>query len=238
MISELYRDITRNTLPTAAALLVLMITLALSLACGGGGGASPECLDTLYAGRMDEETRKQLRQPVASMDHAARLATIKALSHQGFYKFNSESSECGEFVGELETWEDTKEGREWHEENGDEIASAVNSFWGLAQCEEALNYDATLDTLEDFLGGLNRTHHRMQWGTASFSRSGDYSYQGSRELRLEEVFVDDRDVWESEQYLECTVKADVNTQRRSVTNIEVVQGELVQDGVTLSSYPK
>lgn len=38
MTSELYRDITRNNLPTAAALLVLTITLALSLACGGGGG--------------------------------------------------------------------------------------------------------------------------------------------------------------------------------------------------------
>ena len=239
MISELYRDITRNNLPAAAVLLVMMITLALSLACGGGGGgASPECLDTLYAGRMDEETRKQISQPVASMDHTARLATIKALSHQGFYKTNSESSECGEFVSELETWEDTREGREWHEENGEEIASAVNSFWGLAQCEDALDYDPTLDTLEDFLGGLNRTHHRMQWGRASFSRSGDYSYQGSRELRLEEVFVDDREVWEIAQHLECTVKADVNTKMRSVTNIEVVEGDLVQDGVTLSSYPK
>ena len=238
MISELYRDITRNNLPAAAALLVLMITLALSLACGGGGGASLECLDTLYSGRMDEETREQLSQPVASMDHAARLATIKALSHQGFYKTNSESSECGEFVSELETWEDTKEGREWHEENGEEIASAVNSFWGLGQCEDALNYDTILDTLEDFLGGLNRTDYRVQWGRASFSRSGDYSYQGSRELRLEEVFVDDRDFWEIDQYLECTVKADVNTKRRSVTNIEIVEGELVQDGVTLSSYPK
>ncbi len=58
MTSELHRDITKNTLPTAAALLVLMIALALSLACGGGGGASPECLDTLYSGRMDEKTRE------------------------------------------------------------------------------------------------------------------------------------------------------------------------------------
>ena len=54
MTSELYRDITRNNLPTATALLALTIALALSLACGGGGGASPECLDTLYSGRMDE----------------------------------------------------------------------------------------------------------------------------------------------------------------------------------------
>ena len=238
MISELYRDITRNNLPIAAALLVLMITLALSLACGGGGGASPECLDTLYAGRMDEETRKQLSQSVASMDHAARLATIKALSHQGFYKFNAEWAECGEFVRELEEWEDTDDGKEWHEENGEEIASAVSSFWGLGQCEDALNYDYILESLEDFLGGLNRTGYRMTWGEPLSSRSGDYTYQVSRDLLMEEVFVDDREVWEIDQHIECTVKADVNTKSRSVTNIEVVQGELVQDGVTLSTYPK
>ena len=237
MISELYRDITRNNLPTAAMLLALMIVLALSLACGGGGGgASPECLDTLYSGRMDEETREQLSRPVASMDHAARLATLKALSHQGFYRFNTESAECGEFVRELEAWEDTDDGKEWHEENGEEIASAVSSFWGLGQCEDALNYDTYLDTLEDFLGGLNRTGYRMTWGEPLSSRSGDYTYQVSRDLLMEESF--DRDnLWEVEQYIECTVKADVDTRRRSVTNIEVVEGELVQDGVTLKSYP-
>ena len=237
MTSELYRDITRNTLPTAAALLVLMIALALSLACGGGGGASPECLDTLYAGRMGEETREQLSQPVASMDHAARLATIKALSYEGSYTSNTNSTECGEFVRELEEWEDTDDGKEWHEENGEEIATVVSSFWGLGQCEDALSYDYHLDILEGFLGGLNRTDYRMTWGEPLSSRSGDYTYQGSRALRMDETFIEDNNVWEHEQYLECTVKADVNTKSRTVTNIEVVQGELVQDGVTLSSYP-
>lgn len=131
MFSEYYRHITKNTLPTAV-LLVLLITLAVSLACGGGNGASPECLNTLYSGRMDEETREQLSQPVASMDDAGRLATIKALSHQGSYRTNAESKECGEFVQELEAWEDTDDGREWHQENGEEIASAVMSFQGIA----------------------------------------------------------------------------------------------------------
>ena len=238
MTSELYRDITRNTLPTAAALLVLTIALALALACGGGGGASPECLDTLYAGRMDEETREQLSQPVASMDHTARLATIKALSHQGFYRFNTESAECGEFVRELEAWEDTDDGKEWHDENGEEIATVVSSFWGLGQCEDALDYDSILDTLEGFLGSLKRTGYRMTWGEPLSSRSGDYTYQVSRDLRMEEVFANDRDFQEVEQYIECTVKADVNTKSRSVTNVEVVQGELVQDGWTLSTYPR
>ena len=237
MTSELYRDITKNNLPAAAALLVLTIALALALACGGGGGASPECLDTLYSGRMDEETREQLSQPIASMDHAARLATIKALTHQGSYSINTESAECGEFVRELEAWEDTDDGKEWHEENGEEIASVVSSFWGLGQCEDALNYDYILESLEGFLGGLKRTGYRMTWGEPLSSRSGDYIYQVSRDLLMEESF--DRDgLWEVEQYLECTVKADVDTRSRSVTNVEVVQGEIVQDDVTLSTYPK
>ena len=130
--SELHRHIRRNTLPAAGALLVLALTVALALACGGGGGASPECLDTLYSGRMDEGTREQLSRPVSSMDDAARLATIKALSHQGSYGTNAGSAECGEFVSELEAWEDTDDGREWHEENGEEIASVVMSFLGVA----------------------------------------------------------------------------------------------------------
>ena len=69
----------------------------------------------------------------------------------------------GEIARELEAWEDTDDGKEWHEENGEEIASAVNSFWGLAQCEEVLNYDSVLETVEDFLRGLNRTGYRMTW---------------------------------------------------------------------------
>lgn len=237
MTSELYRDITRNTLPTAAALLVLTIALALSLACAGGGGASPECLDTLYSGRLSEGTREQLSQPVASMDHEARLATIKALSYKGSYTFNTNSTECGEFVRELEEWEDTDDGKEWHEENGEEIAAVVTSRWGLEQCEDALDYDYILDALEGYLGSLKRTGYRVTWPRASFSKSGDYTYQSSRDLLMEEFF--DRDgVWEVEQSLECTVKADVNTRSRTVTNIEVVQGELVQDDITLRTYPK
>ena len=237
MTSELHRHIRRNSLPAAGALLVLALTVALALACGGGSGASPECLDTLYSGRMDEGTREQLSRPVASMDDAARLATIKALTHQGSYRINAESAECGEFVQELEAWEDTDDGKKWHEENGEEIASAVSSFWGLGQCEDALNYDYILESLEDYLGGLKRTGYRMTWGEPLSSRSGDYTYQVSRDLLMEEYF--DRDgIWEVEQYLGCTVKADVNTRRRTVTNIEVVRGEVVQDDFTLSTYPK
>ena len=54
-ISEHYRHNIRSTLPTAAAMLFLTIALTLALACGGGGGggASPECLDTLYSGKID-----------------------------------------------------------------------------------------------------------------------------------------------------------------------------------------
>ena len=238
MTSELYRNIRSTTLPATVSLLVLTIALTLALACGGGGGASPECLNILYSGRMDVEVREHSSQPVASMDHAARLATLKVLTLEGLYEIHAESEECGEFVREFEAWEDTDDGKEWHEENGEEIASVVSFRWGLEECEDALDYDYILDTLEGLLGDLTRTHHNVHYATTSFSRSGDYSYQGSRELRLEEVFANDRDFQEVEQYLECTVKADVNTKSRSVTNIEVVQGELVQDGWTLSSYPK
>ena len=240
MTSELYRDITRNTLPTAAALLVLTIALALSLACDGGGGASPECLDTLHSGNMDEQTREQLSQPVASMDDAARLATIKALTHQGSYTFNTNSTECGEFVRELEEWEDTDDGKEWHQENGEEIAAVVilNSDWGLKECQDVLDYDRAVAYLEDFLGGVNRAAYSVSRPPGSYSRAGDYVYEVSQSLELAEVIVDDNEVWRHEQRLECTVKADVDTRRRSVTNVEVVQGELVQDRVTFSIYPK
>ena len=72
MTSELYRDITKNNLPTAVALLVMTIALALSLACGAGGGASPECLDTLYLGPMEPRsprTAKPARRPRWTMRH-------------------------------------------------------------------------------------------------------------------------------------------------------------------------
>ena len=151
MASELYGLIRRNTMPTAGALLALALTVALALACGGGGGgASPECLDTLYSGRMDEGTREQLSRPVALMDDTARLATIKALSHHGSYGSNAESAEYGEFVKELEAWEDTDDGWEWHEENGEEIASVVMSFLGVAQCKDGVDYGY----LKNFAGDL------------------------------------------------------------------------------------
>ena len=113
----------------------------------------------------------------------------------------------------------------------------MSSFWGLGQCEDVLNYNSVLETLEDFLGGLNRTGYRMTWGEPLSSRSGDHTYQVSRGLLMEEIF--DRDnLWEVEQYLECAVRADVDTGRRTLANVEVVQGKIVQDGVTRNSYPR
>ncbi len=170
------------------------------------------------------------------MDHAARLATIKALTHQGSYRINAESAECGEFVRELEAWEDTDDGKEWHEENGEEIAPVVSSFWGLGQCEDALDYDQLLELAEGYLGDLKRTDYRMTWGEPMSSKSGDYTYQVSRDLLMEESFERDG-IWEVEQYLECTVKADVDSRSRTVTNVEVVQGELVHDDIPFRTYP-
>lgn len=236
MTSELYRNIRSTTLPAAVSLLLLMIALALSLACGRGGGASPECLDSL--GRMDEVSREQLGQPVASMDHAARLATLKALGSNELYELHGESEECGEFVREFEEWEDTDEGHEWHEENGVEIAAVVSSDWGLKECQDVLDYDRAIAYLEDLLGGVNRAAYRVSRPPASYSKSDDYIYEVSQNLQVQEVIVDDNEVWRHEQHLECAVKADVDNRRRSVTNVEVVQGELVQDRVTFSIWPR
>ena len=47
---------------------------------------------------------------------------------------------CGDFVRKLEAWEDTDDGREWHEENGEEVASAVMSFLGVVQCKDGADY--------------------------------------------------------------------------------------------------
>lgn len=145
-------DFQRNTLPMVAALFALTLTVALALACGSGGdgGASPECLDTLYAGTMKEESRKQLSQPVSKMNTEERLEAIKALSHQGTYSRNAASPECSGFVEELESWEETSDGQKWHEENGEEIASQVMSFLGVRQCKDGVDYDY----IKDFAGDI------------------------------------------------------------------------------------
>ena len=238
MTSELHRNIRRNALPTAAPLLVLLIALALSLACGAGGGASPECLDTLYSGNMSEETREQLSQPVASMDNAARLATIKALApSEGYYKINAESAECADFVSELEEWENTDDGQSWHEENGEDIASVIKTTWGLEECEDALDHDTMLRNLRDYFGDLDLIAYRIDSGRESFRTSDDYIYQVSRIMQMDEIYVPKDSFREIEQQLTCTVQADINNKTRSVTNIKVVRGELVQDGHTLRTYP-
>ena len=234
MTSEIYRHIRRNTLPTVGAMLALTLTVVLALACGGGGGASPECLDTLYSGRMDEGTREQLSRPVASMDDAARLATIKALPHQGSYKVNADSTECGEFVRELEAWEDTDDGREWHEENGEEVASAMISFLGVVWCKDGVDYGY----LENFAGDPKLLNSQVHVGDESFSKSGDYNYLTTRDLRLRESFEDRNTFFQFNWDLTCTITAEVDTRKRTVTNIELQEAELQQDGITVGGYTK
>ena len=212
----------------------MALTVALALACGGGGGASQECLDTLYSWRMDEGTREQLSRPVASMDDAARLATIKALSHQGSYGTNAGSAECGEFAKELEAWEDTDDGREWHEENGEEVASVVMSFLGVAQCKDGVDYGY----LKNFAGDLKLLNSQVRVGDESFSKSGDYNYLTTRDLRLRESFEDRNTFFQFDWDLTCTITAEVDTRKRTVTNIELQEAELQQDGITVGGYTK
>ena len=232
MDSELYGHIRRDSPPAAIATLAFTFTDVLACCCGGG--ASPECLDNLYSGSMGDETQPWLAQPVSKMDDAARPATIKALPHQGSYNVNAESAECGDFVEELEAWEDTDDGREWHEENGEEGASAVMSFLGVAQCKDALDYDY----FRDFAGDVQLLNSGVRVGGESFSTSGDYNCLTTRNLRLRESFEDRNTFFQFDWDLTCTITAEVDTRKRTVTNIELQEAELQQDGITIGGYTK
>ena len=236
MNSRLDTGLGRSSLPVCAALLALTLILALALACGngGGGGASPECLDTLYSGTMKEETRKQLSQPVSKMNTEARLATINALAHQGSYSKNAASLECSSFVEELESWEETGDGQKWHEENGEEIASQVMSFLGVRQCKDGVDYDY----IKDFAGDVKLLKSKVSVVDSSFSKAGDYSYAATRELLLDESFEDRSSFFQFDWTLECTITAEIDNRKRTVTNIQIVEAELQQDGNTIGVYVK
>ena len=238
MTSELYRDITKKTLPAAAALLVLTIALALSLACGAGGGASPECLDTLYLGPTEEQAREQLSQPVTSMDHEARLATIKALTYNGNYARNATSAECGDFVNELQQWENTDEGQRWHSDSGEDIATAISSFpWGDWHCKKVLEYDRLMKKNEDFVGKLKVIERDFHWNKTDFHKKKDYIYNGVRTLRIDETITDEIGYF-ADYSLECLVTADVNNQTRQVTNIRAIEGVFTYDDFELNTFPR
>ena len=223
----------RKTLSIVTALLVLSLILIFAMACGSsGGGASPECLDSLYSGTMGEETRKQLSQPVSKMDTEARVATIKALSHQGSYGKNAESAECGEFAQELEAWEETDDGQEWHKENGEEIASQVLSFLGVQQCKDSIDYDY----LREFAGDVKLLNSKVSVIDSSFREAGDYIYSATSDLKLAESFEDRDTFFQFDWELRCTVMADVNNRNKSAKDIEVVEAELQQDGFTVATY--
>ena len=226
----------RNTQRICAALLALTLIVALALACGSGGGgsATPECLDTLYAGTMNEETRKQLSQPISKMNTEERLEAIKALSHQGTYSRNAASPECSGFVQELELWEETSDGQKWHEENGEQIASQAMSFLGVRQCKDGVNYDY----LKDFAGDIKLLKSKVSVVDSSFSKDGDYSYAATRELLLAESFEDNSSFFQFDWTLECTITAEVDNRKRTVTNIRIVEAELQQDGNTIGVYVK
>ena len=78
----------------------------------------------------------------------------------------------------------------------------------------------------------------MRVGDASFDNTGDYGYGATRELRLEESFEDRNTFFRFDWDLECTVTADVDTRKRTVANIEVLEAELRQGGFTVGSYTK
>lgn len=57
----------------------------------------------------------------------------------------------------------------------------------------------------------------------SVDKSGDYRYLVTRELRMEERFEDRKTFYHFDWDMECTITAEVNTRKRTVENIEVVE---------------
>ena len=168
------------------------------------------------------------------MNTEERLEAIKALSHQGSYGKNSASLECSGFVQELELWEETNGGKKWHEENGEQIASQAMSFLGVRQCKDGVRYDY----LKDFAGDIKLLKSKVSVVDSSFSKAGDYNYAATRELLLAESFEDDSSFFQFDWTLECTITAEVDNRKRTVTNIRVVEAELQQDGNTIGVYVK
>lgn len=216
----------------AIALALFMFVVLALMACGSGGGASPECLDKLYSGTLSEETRSQLSQPVSKMDTEVRLDTIGALTN-GLY---GDSAGCDDFVQELDDWQDTPEGKDWHEANQEAIASQVISVSGHPQCKDSISYDYFYDAIKD--QGAKSMNYKVRQGDESFSKSGEYTYEVTRVLRVLESFEDNNRFLQYDWELECTLTMDVDTKRRSVTNIEVVDANLAQDGFTIATYTK
>ena len=212
-----------KTIAFALALLVVG-----AVGCGSSGGASPECLDTLYHGTLKEETRQQLSQSIAKMDTEARLAAIRAISN------NANSAECDEFVQELDAWEETSDGQTWHEENGEAITSNILSFKGLLQCKDVLNYD----NLVDNAGDIRTTDYKVRTGTQSFTKAGEYLYEATGDLLLSESFEENDSFFQYGWDIDCTITANVDTNERTVMNIEVVDATLSQDGMTIKTYAK
>ena len=168
------------------------------------------------------------------MNTEARLVTIKALAHQRSYSKNAASPECSGFVEELESWEETSDGQKWHEGNGEEFASQIMSFLGVRQCKDGVDYDY----IKDFAGDIKLLKSKVNVGQESFSKAGDYSYAATRELLLDESFEDRSSFFQFDWTLECTITAEIDNRKRTVTNIQIVEAELQQDGNTIGVYVK
>ena len=135
---------------------------------------------------------------------------------------------------ELESWEETGDGQKWHEENGEEIASQVMSFQGVRQCKDGVNYDY----LKDFGGDIKILKSKVSVGQESLSKAGAYSYAATRELLLDESFEDNSSFFQFDWTLECTLTAEIDNRKRTVTNIQIVEADLQQNGNTIGVYVK
>ena len=78
----------------------------------------------------------------------------------------------------------------------------------------------------------------MRVGDESFSKSSDYTYLTTRDLRLRESFEDRSTFFQFNWDLTCTITAEFDTRKRTVTNIELQEAELQQDGIMVGGCTK
>ena len=203
--------------------------LAALAACGGsGGGASSGCVESPYhVPGMSDEDKMALMQPIAEMDDYARLRSIKAISRM------ASTDDCADFVEELDEWSETPEGEEWYAANGEQIAPAVLGFLGTLECRDSFPTSRTivnnlaLDTGRTIRGDIRQ----QRVGEKSLSKIDDFRYEITWNLLIPETYGGLTDLM-----FDCVLEAEVDTRSRTVTGIEVLQGEFYLYGQLLERH--
>ena len=97
------------------------------------------------------------------------------------------------------------------------------AFAGVRQCRESVDYDY----FRSGAGNVRVAADGIQIGESSFSRSGDYAYGATREIHLDETLGHNTYFGIFEWDIECTIAAQVEVSKRTVSNIEVAEATLL-----------